>query len=474
MLFTRLKAIFSSLKVKIFLGFWIIAIITMSVTQWVTEQYNEQEKIVEITLKEQLRLQSTAKRLTRNFAKEKNKPIDAVLLRSRNLPRGIWLKKPSNGKIHSNTAQMPFRIYRTLRELKFSHAVDITIPGYNLVGPQEVVIRDQTYHLFIGKIIQRKDIPRFLQQMPDELRILMVVVITGMLCWILSWYLIRPLKQLTSATKLIGKGELATRLPEFEKRFDEVGQLGQALNGMADKLEHSIAAQQRLLGDISHELRSPLTRMQLSLSMIEKVEHNNPELDKYITRFANETSRLDSMISQALQLSRLENQLQQMHKSAFNLSALVESLIDDAQFVGNEKNISIKATVAENIKFYGDHQLISSAIENIINNALRYSPNDSQIKVSLKLKGQLIVINISDQGPGVDVKYIKDIFKPFFRTSEARDRISGGTGLGLAIASRAINCHQGNIYAKLATSNNENPGLCVIMTLPQAIDITSS
>ncbi|TRX57917.1 ATP-binding protein [Thalassomonas sp. M1454] len=474
MFLNRLKATFSSLKVKIFLGFWIIAIITMSITQWVTEQYNENEKIIEITKADQLHLQLTAKKLVRNFSKEKLRPIDGVLIRSRNIPRGIWLKDPKTNRLHSNTAQLPFRIPRTIKELEFSHAVDITIPGYNLIGPQEVVIRDKTYHLFIGKIIQRKDIPQFLQQMPDGLRVFMVLVITGMLCWVLSWYLIRPLKKLTSATKLIGKGELATRLPEFENRFDEVGQLGQALNGMADKLEHSIAAQQRLLGDISHELRSPLTRMQLSLSMIEKVQHNNPTLDKYIVRVATETSRLDNMISQALQLSRLESQLQQMHNSTFNLSSLLESLIDDAQFVGNEKSISIKADIIENIKFFGDHQLLSSAIENILNNALRYSINDSQISVSLKLKNHKIRIIICDQGPGVDVKYIKDIFKPFFRTSEARDRISGGTGLGLAIASRAIHCHQGHIYAKLATTSNENPGLCVIMTLPQATDTPSS
>lgn len=472
MLFNRLKAIFSSLKVKIFLGFWIIAVITISVTQWVTKQYNEHEKIVEITKEEQKRLDKTAIRLTKNFAKVKNKPIDAVLLRSRNLPRGIWLKNPENDKIHSNTTQLPFRIHRTIKELEFSHAVSITIPGYNLLGPQKIIIHNQTYHLFIGRIIQRKDIPRFLQQMPNEFRILMVLIITGLLSWILSWYLIRPLKQLTSATELIGKGKLTTRLPRFEKRFDEVGQLGQAFNNMANKLETSITAQQRLLGDISHELRSPLTRLQLVLSMIEKVDDKNPELNKYIDRFATETDRLDSMISQALQLSRLENQLQQMHTSVFNLSLLLESLIDDAQFVGNEKSILINASIEDNVKVQGDHQLISSAIENILNNALRYSPSNSEINICLHVKGPIIVIEISDQGPGVDPKYVKDIFKPFFRTSEARDRISGGTGLGLAIASRAILCHQGNIYAKLATSNKENPGLCVIMTLPHPIDKT--
>ncbi len=463
---SSLKSIFSSLAIKVFLGFWIIALTAMGTTRWISLQFIDYNRVEAISVEELRKLDKAAVRIQKLFIRQSDDSIAKIFKSNRHLPRGLWIKSLSKEEVISNTNFRQAFIVDKIQQLKFSQPVKVLMSGYQLTGPIAIDHNNKNYQLFMGKPLTRRDLAGLLQQMPFWLRLLTTLAITGILSWVLSWYLIRPLKTLTQASKKFGKGELSTRLPEFEKRFDEVGKLGQAFNGMADRLQNSISAQQRLLGDISHELRSPLTRLQLALTLAERLQNNNPELDKYLNRFSIEINRLDLMIGQALQLSRLENQLQQLHFSQFDLSKLVANIVTDARFLSQQKNITITTTITTDISFTGDQQLLSSAIENILNNAIRYSPNDAEIELTLAKSAQQISIEVKDQGPGVEQQFIDDIFKPFFRTSEARDRISGGTGLGLAIASRAINCHHGHIYAKLATNKKENPGLVVNITLP--------
>lgn len=472
MKFFTLKSIYSSLTIKVFIGFWLIAITATSVTHWISIKFVEINRVEAISKVDQNKINATMRRLDKIIQRTEPKDIKALINRELKLTQIIWVKEKQTDKVESNINRMIPRVLKHIQDEKFSQPISTYLSGYHLIGPKDFTLKDKQYQLYIGKYITRKNIIAMILQMPLWLRILIGFFITGLLSWLLSWYLIRPLKKLKQASQLFGEGKLSTRLPEFEDRFDEIGRLGQAFNSMAEQVQNSMSSQQRLLGDISHELRSPLTRLQLALTLIQKLDNTNPALNKYLDRFNTEVTRLDLMINQALQLSRLENQIQQLHVETFNLSTLVNHIVEDARFIGQQKHIEICANInsdsecSADIEFTGDKQLLHSAIENVVGNAIRYSPEHGKVTCSLTAQKKMISLTISDQGPGVALEQIADIFKPFYRTSEARDRISGGTGLGLAIASGAIHCHKGQMYAKLASNKKQNPGLTVVINLP--------
>lgn len=463
---SKFRTYFSSLIVKVFLGFWIIAIIATGVTRWVSFQFIQSERIEAIKVDQKEFINKVLLKIDKVSTRHTDRAIQDIIKKSRGLPPGIWVKDPVSGEIFHNERRIHPQQLKTIKQLSFEQPVSIFIPGYHLFGPFEQTIHNKKYHIFLGNRMDRQDIAGILVLMPIWLRILVAFTVTGALSLILSWYLISPIKKITRASEQFGAGNLATRIPEFDNRFDEVGQLGQAFNHMADHIQSSISSQQRLLGDVSHELRSPLTRLQIALTLAQKIEHNSPDLDKYLSRFELEIGRLDLMIGQALQLSRLENQLSNMQLSDFDFSTMVNTIINDAKFSAQEKQLTINYHGTNTITFTGDQQLLSSAIENIMNNAIRYSPEKADISVNLTTTNEHIILTVSDQGIGVANEHIKEIFKPFYRTTQARDRISGGTGLGLAIAAGAIECHDGKIFAMRAREDAEYPGLKVIIELP--------
>ncbi|MEW6998844.1 ATP-binding protein [Colwelliaceae bacterium BS250] len=472
MKFFALKSIYSSLTVKVFIGFWIIAITATAVTHWISIKFVEINRVEAISAADQNKIDATMRRLDKIITRAKPESIKQLINGKLKLPQVVWLKEKHTNKVESNIKHAIPRVLAHIQEQKFSQPISAYLSGYQLIGPTEFTFKDKQYQIYLGKYMARKNIVAMILQLPLWLRIFIGFLITGLLSWLLSWYLIRPLKKLKQASQSFGQGKLSTRLPEFEDRFDEVGRLGQAFNSMAEQVQNSMSSQQRLLGDISHELRSPLTRLQLALTLIQKLDNTNPALNKYLDRFNTEVTRLDLMINQALQLSRLESQIQQLNIETFNLTTLVNNVVEDARFIGQQKNIDIYANIGSDdelkadIEFTGDKQLIHSAIENVLGNAIRYSPENGKVTCSLTATKKMMTLSISDQGPGVALEQIDDIFKPFYRTSEARDRISGGTGLGLAIASGAIHCHKGQMYAKLASNEKRNPGLTVVINLP--------
>ena len=231
---------------------------------------------------------------------------------------------------------------------------------------------------------------------------------------------------------------------------------------MAEKLQQNQSSQQRLLGDVSHELRSPMTRLQMALGLAQQESTTKLARDQYLQRCQLEVGRLNQMIEDALVLSRLENTLQTIDKKPLNFTALIQKIINEEQFVANDKSISITLDSAVTVEFLGDHNLLFSAISNVVTNAVKYSPEHSTVKVDLSVNEQFISLVVSDNGIGVPPQSLTELFTPFYRVNLARDRKTGGTGLGLAIAKQAINAHQGNIFAK----NNEIKGLSVTIQLP--------
>jgi two-component system sensor histidine kinase CpxA len=290
----------------------------------------------------------------------------------------------------------------------------------------------------------------------------MLLTISFLACWLLAKTFTKPLIAIQKASENIGEGKLATRITKFDKRSDEFGTLARSFNQMAEQLENNITAHQRLLGDVSHELRSPLTRLQLAVALAEKNMGNNIEQQKHLNRCETEVDRLDEMIADVLTLSRLEHNQTVFAADDVDLSTLVTQVVNDCQYFATSKGVTIALKTQAHCVLLADNKLLSSAISNVVNNAVKYSPKGKVVMVELSQKNEQIMLSVSDQGPGVPNEMIAKLFTPFFRVADARDRNSGGTGLGLAIAQQAIIFHHGEIIAQ----NQESSGLKVIITLP--------
>lgn len=280
------------------------------------------------------------------------------------------------------------------------------------------------------------------------------------LCYVFARYLSAPIVKLSEATKQLAAGNLQTRVaPEIGNRSDEIAKLARDFDEMAERIEALITSQKRLSRDVSHELRSPLARLNVALELAK--QKGNPESQSMLDRIGREAWQLNEMIAQILQLSRLESQSETIERGQINLCKLIERIAADANFEAANQNkkvvLSEKSDCGE---IYGNENLLRSAIENVLRNALRYT-NDL-VEVSLTQNKSEITIKIRDHGKGVPEEELANLFTPFYRISEARDRKSGGVGLGLAIAEQAVHSHKGKISAR----NAEDGGLIVEIKLP--------
>ena len=297
------------------------------------------------------------------------------------------------------------------------------------------------------------------------LRLLVVLVIGGIFCYWLARYLTTPLLKLRTTTNELAEGNLGARVPtKLAKRRDEVGQLGRDFNTMAERLESMVKAQQRLLGDISHELRSPLARLGVALGLAR--QRSGAEANGALDRIERESDNLNEMISQLLTLTRLESGTDARKRTEVDLAALVKDVAEDADFEARSINREVKVVSSDNCSIKGIEELLRSAVENVVRNAVRYTPEGTAVEVALRTQNggsdNFAVISVRDRGNGVPEESLAKIFRPFYRTEDARDRQSGGgTGLGLAITERAVHMHGGSVQAMNAAGG----GLSVEMRL---------
>jgi two-component system sensor histidine kinase CpxA len=229
---------------------------------------------------------------------------------------------------------------------------------------------------------------------------------------------------------------------------------------MAERLESMVRAQQRLLGDISHELRSPLARLGVALGLAR--QRSGAEANSALDRIERESDNLNEMISQLLTLTRLESGTDGRKRTDVDLAALVKEVADDADFEARSLNRAVQVVSSDNCSINGVEELLRSAVENVVRNAVRYTPEGTAVEVALSRQNGHAVISVRDRGHGVPEESLEKIFRPFYRTEDARDRQSGGgTGLGLAITERAVRMHGGSVQAVNATGG----GLAVEMRL---------
>lgn len=289
------------------------------------------------------------------------------------------------------------------------------------------------------------------------LRILAVILTAGLLCYALALYLTAPISKLRLAAQRFADGDLHTRLDI--KRRDELGELAREFDQMAERIATLVTSEKRLTQDISHELRSPLARLNVALELARKKA--NPETESLIERIATESDRLNEMISRLLVLSKLETGSENFERHEINLTKIFEQVAADADFEARGNGRSVVIRRKDDVKVVGNETLLRSAIENVLRNAVRYTKNETAVEVELTENGKNAVVLIADHGAGVPEDELEKLFRPFYRVNQARDRKTGGIGLGLAIAERAVHAHRGAIKAR-----NTTDGLAVEITLP--------
>ncbi len=295
-------------------------------------------------------------------------------------------------------------------------------------------------------------------------QLLLLLVISAAICFVLARSLTAPIGRLRQATRKFAAGDLSTRIGGKLKGSQELAGLADDFDDMATKIEDLVAGQKQLLRDISHELRSPLARLGVALELAR--QQGKPETRaKALERIECEAERMNEMIGQLLSLTRLESGAAQYKFELFDLSGLLDRLVQDASYEAQKHNCQVELDAPEQVLLNGSEDLLAHAIENVIRNAVKYTAEQGVVRVTLRQQDAVVHIVVDDQGPGVPEDSLDKLFEPFYRVADARDRQSGGTGIGLAIAKRAVLLHRGRIKAE----NRESGGLSVSMELPQNI-----
>ena len=293
---------------------------------------------------------------------------------------------------------------------------------------------------------------------------LVVFALSGLVCYALVAYLTAPLVALRDATHRLADGDLKARTnAEARPRRDEVADLGRDFDKMAARLETLVESQRQLLGDISHELRSPLSRLSMALALARRQAaqgKSGEEITPAFDRIGRETSRLNELIGQLLELTRLESGDADTPQN-IDLAQLLAEVVADADYEAQTKERAVRITHTQPCCLTGNAALLCSAIENVVRNAACYTAPGTSVEVSLNCNERETVIRVRDYGPGVPEAALEQIFQPFYRAEAARDRESGGVGLGLAITERAIRSHGGSVRA-----TNEADGLNIEIRLP--------
>ncbi len=293
-------------------------------------------------------------------------------------------------------------------------------------------------------------------------RCLVALLVPGLICYLLTRCLTSSGVRLREATQQLAEGNLRTRADaRMSLRRDELGFLVGDFNAMAERLEGLVDGQRQLIYDISHELRTPLTRLNVALD----IGRGRKGDDQAFDQMQQDLERMNQMIERLLTLAKLDAAAAAVPFEVFNLTDLVASIVHSAGFELHERSDKITMDSDEVFQVRGDTELLQSAIENVIRNAIRYNNSEEPVQVALERMESFVRITVRDHGPGVPSQSLQRIFEPFYRVADDRDRRTGGTGLGLAITERAVRMHGGKVDAV-----NETPhGLAVRILLPLQI-----
>ncbi|MDH2434182.1 HAMP domain-containing sensor histidine kinase [Pokkaliibacter sp. MBI-7] len=305
-------------------------------------------------------------------------------------------------------------------------------------------------------IAQRNRLPLYLA---------IAVALAAFCCAILTGYITRPLKALSRATRELAEGNLQSRVAEkVSSRRDELGELAKDFNTMAQRLQLLLEDQQQLLRDISHELRTPLARLQIALEL---ARHRAAGVvERELDRIEYEGNAINELIDEVLTLVRANQPADA--SELVDVAELWLERVEQAQLEAEERGIRIDTVLRDQIEVIGQRRWLGRVMDNLIRNALKYSPDDSVISIALQRVGKGWEFSIADQGPGVEPEALEHLFKPFYRTDQAR-QTGSGYGIGLSIVERVIRFHGGSVVAR----NAQPSGLAVVASFPTLADARS-
>lgn len=279
---------------------------------------------------------------------------------------------------------------------------------------------------------------------------------------ILAAYLTAPVARLRAGFRRLAQGNFDARLgPSVGRRRDEIADLAHDFDAMAARLQELVTHRDRLLAGVSHELRSPLARLQLAIGLAQKYPERT---EASLQRISQEAGKLDDMVDELLILSRLESGVE-TEDDYFDLAQVVREIAEDASFEGTARGILVDCDIQteddDDTLVSGNGKLIARAIENIVRNALRFSSEGQTVRIALNRQHNAYTVTVRDQGRGVPEHQLEAVFKPFMQSAGGDGE---GFGLGLAIAQRAIRAHHGTISAR----NMAEGGFEIRVALPAA------
>jgi two-component system sensor histidine kinase PfeS len=354
----------------------------------------------------------------------------------------------------------------------FDGVVDLTI-GRHLDYPihlyfsdnpfMKIPIPDSKYNLMI-QLPQHMRPGQNWHIFDTVIRLGFPVLLVALICLLIYRNIILPLRSLQSASNEISKGDFDIRLDSrLTRRQDELGDLAISFNAMVKKIGVLVGRQRQLIQDISHELRTPITRINLLL--------DGEKSNSTLVRIQQEVNGMQSLLEDTLTLSWLNNEKAQQVKESVDLTLLIDSICDDACFEFSHENI-VQDTPESCVIHNSNHRAVGQALENIIRNALKYTDVGTEVRISVGRNDSengppSVQIRISDRGAGVKDEFLEEIFEPFFRVDSARDSVISGYGLGLALAKRQIQVVGGSIFAQ----SNQPQGLVFMITLPVSYEL---
>lgn len=299
--------------------------------------------------------------------------------------------------------------------------------------------------------------------MSRPIPMLAAIIVSLFFAALLAWYFSRPIRALRSAFEAASAGDLSPRFTDGDRLGgDELNDLGRDFDRMSGQLRALMDGQRRLLHDVSHELRSPLARLQAAIGLA----HQQPDrIATSLERIERESVRMDKLVGELLTLSRLEANPDLPKNEPVDMQELVDGIALDARFEAGDDGPAIEVEIEGEPQAIvrGAPDLLWRAVENVVRNAVKHGGAGGRVDIRLVARGPLVHVEVLDRGPGIRDADLPTVFEPFFRSNPGKNNIDGH-GLGLAIAQRVVHAHGGSIVAR----NREGGGLQVAIALPLA------
>jgi signal transduction histidine kinase len=457
---------------RIFAAFWVATVVVLVSFAWIATSNFETEKIPGLGVTRlQAAMDDLLTRTSRELRHDGIEPTKDWLRSASDFGSiGIYVFAPDGREMLGRETSDAVRAasQEVVEEAKTLRDDGSLMPTHGAERERARAIRVKDVGIYGSvAVLEGTFLSRLISRRPRTfwLNIAAAMVVSAVSSLLLAWYVAAPLQQIRASTRRFAEGDLDARVGQLRVgRSAEMTSLASEFDDMATRIKSFIESHRRLVRDVSHELRSPLARMRVALELAR--DGDERQVQASLDRIESESARLEAMLSQALELSRLETQ-RRASQDTVPLDQLLEDVITNADYEGAPRGRKVVLAECERQLITGSRDALYSAFENVIRNALAYTQDGTTVTVRLARDQRTpngALITVRDHGPGVPAEELARIFEPFYRTDSARTRSSGGTGLGLAIARTAVERHGGHICAK----NAEGGGLEVSIKLPTA------